>query len=147
MRVRLLRAVGVATAAYGLAVTARPELLARPSGLVDEEGRTAPDTRTSLRPLAWRDAASGLALALAPEGPALRTAAWLRLAADFGDAALLAATLPRPARSRAVALSVAWGAVSVAGLYGSGRCERGPRRGLNSDGPQQASMMRQRSVS
>ncbi|MFD5395087.1 hypothetical protein ACFWJW_12775 [Streptomyces sp. NPDC127097] len=122
MKVGLLRAVGVATAVYGVAVTAVPALLARPSGLVDEEGRTERATRTSLRPLAWRDAVSGLALAVAPEGPALRTAAYVRIAADFGDAALLGATLPgRDRKLAAVAVSVGWGALSVAGLLAGGR--------------------------
>ncbi|WP_329129945.1 hypothetical protein OG727_27005 [Streptomyces caniferus] len=122
MKVGLLRAVGVATAVYGVAVAALPDLLARPSGLVDGEGRTAPATRTSLRPLAWRDVASGLAMTLAPEGPALRTAAYVRIAADFGDAVLLGATLPgRDRKLKAVAVSVGWGALSVAGLLGQGR--------------------------
>ncbi|MGI5348278.1 hypothetical protein ACQEU8_08785 [Streptomyces sp. CA-250714] len=116
MRVGLLRAVGAATAGYGAAVAAWPQLLAKPSGLVDENGRTAAATRTSLRPLAWRDAACGLALVLAPEGPALTTAAWLRIAADLGDAVLLGVTLPRRARAKAVAVSVGWGALSVAAL-------------------------------
>ncbi|MEU7315734.1 hypothetical protein [Streptomyces sp. NPDC007083] len=124
MRVGLLRAVGAATAVYGAAVTAWPALLAKPSGLVDHDGRTAPDTRTSLRPLAWRDAASGLALVLAPEGPALRTAAWLRIAADLGDAVLLGTTLPRATRAKAVAVSVGWGALSVAALC-AGREDEG----------------------
>ncbi|WP_435602604.1 hypothetical protein [Streptomyces sp. bgisy130] len=122
MKVGLLRAVGVATAVYGVAVTAVPALLARPSGLVGEEGRTERATRTSLRPLAWRDAVSGLALAVAPEGPALRTAAYVRIAADFGDAVLLGATLPgRDRKLAAVAVSVGWGALSVAGLLAGGR--------------------------
>ncbi|MEX2974966.1 hypothetical protein ACFWIY_28230 [Streptomyces sioyaensis] len=132
MKVSLLRAVGVATAAYGVAVAAAPGLLARPSGLADAAGRTAPATRTSLRPLAWRDAVSGLALALAPEGPALRTAAYVRIAADLGDAALLGATLPgRGRRAVAVAVSVGWGALSVAGLLADGRVReagKGPMR-------------------
>ncbi|NSC24401.1 hypothetical protein FM076_25910 [Streptomyces albus subsp. chlorinus] len=128
MRTGLLRAVGVATAVYGLAVTARPQLLAEPSGLVDAEGRTAAHTRTSLRPLGLREAACGLALALAPEGAALRTAAWLRLAADLGDAVLLGTTLPRGPRGKAVAVSVGWGALSVVGLYGGGTSGRRPRR-------------------
>ncbi|MEU9113045.1 hypothetical protein AB0D04_14995 [Streptomyces sp. NPDC048483] len=119
MTVRLLRVVGAATAVYGVAVTVMPDLLARPSGLVDEEGRSARATRTSLRPLGWRDAASGLAMVLAPEGPALRTAAYVRIAADFGDAALLAATLPgRGRKVKAVAVSLGWGALSVVGLLG-----------------------------
>ncbi|MER6841566.1 hypothetical protein [Streptomyces platensis] len=124
MKVGLLRAVGIATAAYGAAVTAVPALLARPSGLVDAAGRTQWETRTSLRPLAWRDAVSGLALAMAPEGPALRTAAYARIAADFGDAVLLGATLPgRDRKLAAVAVSLGWGALSVAGLLGGGRRE------------------------
>lgn len=116
MRVGLLRTVGAATAAYGLAVTAWPALLAKPSGLVDTRGRTEPRTRTSLRPLAWRDAASGAAMMLAPAGGALRTAALLRVAADLGDAVLLGATLPRSTRAKAVAVSVGWASLSVAGL-------------------------------
>ncbi|MER7410184.1 MULTISPECIES: hypothetical protein [Streptomyces] len=116
MRTGVLRAVGATTAVYGLAVAARPGLLARPSGLVDEGGRVPGHTAVSLRPVGLRDAASGLALVLAPRGPALRTAAWVRMAADFGDAALLGATLPRRARAGAVAVSLAWGAVSLAAL-------------------------------
>ncbi|ONK12647.1 hypothetical protein STBA_33950 [Streptomyces sp. MP131-18] len=117
MDTRVLRAVGVATAVYGLAVAARPALLAKPSGLAGPGGRTGAEVRTALRPLGLREAASGLALALAPEGPALRTAAALRLAADVGDAALLGATLPGRLRRRgAVAVSLGWGALTAAGL-------------------------------
>ncbi|NLU69496.1 hypothetical protein [Streptomyces sp. HNM0574] len=125
----LLRAVGAATTLYGLTVTARPELLARPSGLTDAGGRrVAEATRVSLRPLAWRDAASGLALLLAPEGPALRTAARVRIAADLGDAVLLGATLPgRGRRAGAVAVSLGWGALSVAGLLADRPRPRTPR--------------------
>ncbi|WP_326598200.1 hypothetical protein [Streptomyces sp. NBC_01803] len=112
MRVGLLRKVGVATAVYGVAVVVWPGVLGRASGLADDES-----TRVSLRPVGWRDAAGGAAMALAPEGPALRVAAGLRIAADFGDAALLGMTLPDRGRRRAaVAVSVGWGALSVAGL-------------------------------
>ncbi|MEV7471039.1 hypothetical protein AB0O20_31710 [Streptomyces kronopolitis] len=129
MKVSLLRAVGVATAAYGVAVAAAPGLLARPSGLAGDDGRTAPGIRTSLRPLAWRDAVSGLAMALAPDGPALRTAAYVRIAADFGDAVLLGATLPgRARRVGAVAVSVGWGALSVAGLLADGQKADGQKQ-------------------
>jgi hypothetical protein len=122
MRTGVLRAVGAATAVYGVAVAARPGLLAVPSHLSDARGRVARDTGIALRPVGWRDAASGLALALAPAGPALRAAALLRVAADFGDAALLGATLPdRRARLGAVAVSVGWGALSVYGLLAGAR--------------------------
>lgn len=116
MNVRILRAVGVGTALYGLAVTACPGLLARPSGLTDHRGEVAEHTATSLRPLALRDLASGVAMALAPTDSALRTAAAVRLAADFADAALLSVTLPRERRAKAVAVSVGWGSLTVAGL-------------------------------
>ncbi|MEC4019376.1 hypothetical protein [Streptomyces sp. H27-D2] len=127
MRVGFLRAVGAATAVYGLAVAARPEWLARPSGLTDAEGRTAVETAVSLRPLGWRDAACGLAMALAPAGPALRTATLLRIAADFGDAVLLGRKLPeRDKRVKAVAVSVGWGALSLAGLLCAGPPRQAP---------------------
>ena len=49
MKVGLLRAVGAGTALYGLGVARWPGLLARSSGLADEQGRTAEATRASLR--------------------------------------------------------------------------------------------------
>ncbi|GAA0665175.1 hypothetical protein GCM10010193_15780 [Kitasatospora atroaurantiaca] len=116
MHAGLLRLTGAATALYGVTVALRPALLAGPSGLVDETGAVAPHTEVCLRPLAWRDAASGLAMVLAPEGDALRLAALVRIAADLGDAVLLGATLPRERRGMAVAVSAGWGALSVAGL-------------------------------
>ena len=54
MRSRLLRAVGAVTAAYGFAVAARPGLLARPSGLAADGGRTPDGTAVVVRPLALR---------------------------------------------------------------------------------------------
>lgn len=116
MDTRLLRWVGAATAAYGAAILARPDWLARPSGLTESDGTVSPQVLASLRPVALRDAASGLSMALAPEGPALTTAAALRLASDFGDAVVLARTLPRSRRLPAVAVSVGWGALTVTGL-------------------------------
>lgn len=118
---RFLRTIGAATAAYGLAITARPEWLARPAGLTDEEGRVAADTAAVLRPLAWRDIASGVAMAAAPAGPALRTAAAVRIAADAGDALLLGAALRGDERRKAVGVAVGWGALAAAALWRSSR--------------------------
>lgn len=110
MRTDLLRTVGAVTAVYGLLVTRRPAVLAKPSGLPAE-------THVAVSPLAWRDAVGGLAMLLAPAGPALRTAACLRIATDLGDAALLAKSLPGgPRRAGAVALALGWSALSAAGL-------------------------------
>ncbi|MGK4578538.1 hypothetical protein [Kitasatospora sp. HPMI-4] len=126
----LLRTTGAATAVYGIAVALRPELLARPSGLAGPGG-VAPEVAASLRPLGLRDAACGAAMALAPDDRSLRTATLLRIVADFGDAALLSRTLPTARHRRAaLAVSVGWGALSVAGLlWGErGRCGRLNRR-------------------
>jgi hypothetical protein len=117
--------VGAATLAYGATVVAAPELLARPSGLVQPDGAVNGQVATSLRPVAWRDAASGLAMLAAPAGPALALATGIRIAADLGDAALLGRALPsRRHRVMAVAVSVGWASLSVAGLLGR------PRRAL-----------------
>ncbi|WP_329560962.1 hypothetical protein [Kitasatospora sp. NBC_01266] len=126
MNHRLLRATGAATALYGLAVTRRPALLARPSGLADADGGVSTELATCLRPLAFRDAASGLAMLLAPDERSLRVATLVRIAADFGDAALLARALPqRRHRAMALAVSVGWGGLSVAGLLARGGGGRG----------------------
>ncbi|MFB6596500.1 hypothetical protein [Streptomyces diastaticus] len=116
MHTPLLRAVGTTTAVYGALVTARPALLARPSGLTTRDGAVPRDTETCLRPLAWRDLAVGLAMATAPEGPALRTATAVRIAADLGDALLLGPTLDRAVRPKVLAVSVGWATLSVLGL-------------------------------
>ncbi|WP_037569865.1 hypothetical protein [Phaeacidiphilus oryzae] len=117
MRIGVLRAIGAATSLYGIAVALRPELLARPSGLADEAGGVPEGTSVALRPVGWRDAASGAAMVLAPAGPALATACAVRIAADLGDAVMLGATLPgRRRRMMAVAVSVGWGSLSVLGL-------------------------------
>ncbi|WP_354643690.1 hypothetical protein [Kitasatospora camelliae] len=117
MNQNLLRLVGAATAAYGVAVTLRPGWLARPSGLTGPDGASLPGVDTCIRPLVLRDAACGLAMLLAPDRSSLRTAALVRVASDLGDAALLATALPaRRHRVMAVVVSVGWGALSVAGL-------------------------------
>ncbi|MFB7596564.1 hypothetical protein [Streptomyces sp. NPDC056160] len=120
MRTGLLRSVGAATAVYGVVAAYRPDWLARPVGLVDPEGNTHPHTAMALRPLAWRDAASGLAMLLAPRGPALVTATLVRIASDVGDAALFGTGVTgRVRRAAAVATALGWTAVTVAALAAS----------------------------
>ncbi|WP_037874068.1 hypothetical protein [Streptomyces sp. PsTaAH-124] len=128
MRTGLLRTVGAVTAAYGAVAAYRPGWLARPVGLVDPEGNTHPHTATALRPLAWRDAASGLAMLLAPRGPALVTATAVRIASDVGDAVLFGTgSGGRVRRAGAVVTALGWAAVTVAALAGG--------RGGGADGP------------
>ncbi|MFF9087481.1 hypothetical protein ACF1BE_13865 [Streptomyces sp. NPDC014991] len=122
MRTGLLRAVGAATCAYGVATAYRPGLLARPCGLVDPDGHVGPHTAMVLRPLAWRDAATGLAMLVAPQGPALVTATTLRIASDIGDALVLGPVLPgRVRRAGAAVSALGWAALAIAGLIGRDR--------------------------
>lgn len=100
MRTRRLRtvgavgAVGAVTPVHGAVTVYRSNWPARVTGRTDPEGHTGPHTAIVLRPPARRDAVSGLALPVAPPGPALTTATALRIASDVGDAVLLGDTVP-----------------------------------------------------
>ncbi|MGF1240071.1 hypothetical protein ACQSME_22800 [Streptomyces sp. 2-6] len=119
VRTGLLRVVGAATTAYGVTAVRRPDWLARPVGMAGEQGGTHPYTAMALRPLAWRDAAGGLAMLLAPAGPALVTAAAVRIASDVGDAVLFGRTVTgRVRRAGAVASALGWAALTAAALAG-----------------------------
>ncbi|WP_234438485.1 hypothetical protein [Streptomyces sp. NRRL S-340] len=120
MRTGLLRSVGAATAVYGAVAAYRPNWLARPVGLVDPDGTTRPHTAMALRPLAWRDAASGLAMLLAPGGPALVTATAVRIASDLGDAVLFGTGVTgRVRRAGTVVTALGWAALTAAALAAS----------------------------
>ncbi|WP_431682458.1 hypothetical protein [Kitasatospora sp. KL5] len=139
MNRRLLRLTGAATALYGVAVTRRPGLLARPSGLTAPDGTVPAAVEACLRPLALRDAACGLAMLLAPDDSSLRTATLLRVAADFGDAVLLSGALPaRRHRVMALTVSLGWGALSVAGLLQPATDRAGRRCANGAGGPEGA---------
>lgn len=127
MRTGLLRVLGAATAAYGVLGARRPDWMARPIGMVDSQGRTHPYTAMALRPLAWRDAACGLAMLLAPRGPALVTAAAVRVASDVGDAVLFGTTVHgRVRRAGAVVSAAGWAALTVAALAAGPRDRTAP---------------------
>ncbi|MFI2645807.1 hypothetical protein [Streptomyces sp. NPDC018610] len=112
--------IGAATAAYGMAAACRPDWMARPVGMVDPQGVTHRHTAMALRPLAWRDAASGLSMLLAPRGPALVTATAVRIASDVGDAVLFGRTVSgRVRRAGAVASALGWAALTAAALAGA----------------------------
>jgi hypothetical protein len=106
------RALGVATAAYSIAIIARPELFAKPTKLQQEGAPLPTATAIGIRALGGRDLASGLAMAFAPAGKALRTAIAVRVGSDVVDVALLGTTLPDPqARLKAAGVGAAWGAL------------------------------------
>ena len=106
MRFLLPRLLGLATAAYGAAITAKPELLLKPSGLPRDEQNLHTFTRT----LGIRDLASGVAMAVAPGRKAMRVAIGVRVASDVGDLVVLGRAMTgRPEQKKIVAVAGGWG--------------------------------------
>jgi hypothetical protein len=106
----LPRLLGTLTAAYGVGLIVRPELLAKPCRLVDADGRVPEGVAVLSRALGARDAASGLAMAFAPNGSALRTAIAVRVGCDLADAVCLGVALPdKQTRLKAAAVAGLWG--------------------------------------
>ena len=82
------RTLGVLTALYGASTLVRPSIFAKPAGLSGDEPPTP--VGILVRAVGVRDLANGLAMAVAPAGPALRLAIGARIAADLGDAVTFA---------------------------------------------------------
>jgi hypothetical protein len=113
------RALGALTAAYGLTTLARPEVLTRPSGL--GEGPSTP-VGILVRAVGVRDIANGMAMALAPAGPAQQVAVGARIASDLGDALVWGLSQPdRDARRKTIAVAVGWAALNAVGLLAARR--------------------------
>jgi len=103
---KLPRLLGLATAAYGAAVFAKPALLLKASGM----RRGDHDLDAVVRTLAARDLASGLAMAFAPSRKAMRLAIGVRVASDASDAVVLNRALAgRPERKKILAVAGGWG--------------------------------------
>ncbi|MEV6365076.1 hypothetical protein [Nocardia asteroides] len=98
------RLLGLATAGYGVAVAARPEILLRPCGFDGER----PDGRALARMVGCRDAISGAAMMLAPDVRTGRVTAGIRLAADVTDALVLGAAVDPARRRTAIAVPLVW---------------------------------------
>lgn len=110
MRFVLPRLLGVATAAYGAAVLARPALLLKPSGMRHGDH----DLTAVVRTLAARDLASGMAMAVAPSRKAMRLAIGVRVASDVSDAVVFGQALAgRPERTKVLAVAGGWGLLCV----------------------------------
>ncbi|CAA9211754.1 MAG: hypothetical protein AVDCRST_MAG54-136 [uncultured Actinomycetospora sp.] len=104
------RLLGVATAGYSVAIIARPGLFTKPTALQAEGAPLPTATAIGVRALGGRDLASGLAMAFAPSGKALRTAIAVRVGADLVDLVVLGTSLPdATARSKAAGVAAAWG--------------------------------------
>jgi hypothetical protein len=109
----LTRAFGLLTATYGVSAIARPQTLARYTGLGDP---AAPDAgvRALSTTIGVRDVCSGAAIVLAPSGAPLRAALVFRAAVDAGDAFVFGTLCPtRRARLTIAAVAAAWGALAA----------------------------------
>ncbi|MFD7843621.1 hypothetical protein ACFV4K_11905 [Nocardia sp. NPDC059764] len=119
------RILGAATAAYGLAVALRPEILLRPTGLgtgLESEPRAA------ARLIALRDLASGLAMVVTSDPRARRTAIAVRVASDAADTLVFAHALRgQPERVKTLAVTSGWGVLCAAGALHEWRRGRGQR--------------------
>lgn len=106
MRFLVPRLLGVATAAYGAAVFAKPGLLLKPSGMRQDDHELDAVVRT----LAARDVASGVAMAVAPSRKAMRLAIGVRVVSDAADAVVLNRALTGKAeRKKILAVAGGWG--------------------------------------
>ncbi|WP_406232369.1 hypothetical protein [Nocardia sp. NBC_01009] len=107
----LPRVAGAATAAYGLAVTARPAFLLGPCGWSSDD----PAARALARMVGLRDAASGLALVAAPGPGAMRLAIAVRACSDLADTVVVGTTLRgQTQRAKAIAVTAGWGLLCAA---------------------------------
>lgn len=124
------RLLGVATAAYGVAIIAKPELFLRPTGLLGESATPDDGQKVSTRAIGGRDLATGVAMALAPAGNPLRTAIGVRVGADVVDLVALGSGLPdQNSREKATLVAAGWGALCALSLLAAGppREKRLPR--------------------
>jgi hypothetical protein len=114
----LSRALGLTTVATGVLELAKPDLWARPTGV---EG-PSPAMRTWHHTLGTRDVISGLAMLLAPAGPALRAATLFRIVSDVTDAIAFGINAPDAARrGKAAGIALGYGALNAASLRWAGR--------------------------
>jgi hypothetical protein len=97
------RVLGAITAGYSIVIIARPEVLARPCGLTQPDGAAAADVRTLVGGIGVRDVAIGMAMVLAPRGPALRAAVAARVFSDAADAVVFGSRLPDSGRRSRIA--------------------------------------------
>ena len=112
------RILGVTTTAVGLLELARPDVWGRPAGL----GGPSPAMRTWHHTLGVRDLASGLALTLAPAGPALRAATLFRIVSDLTDAIAFGINAPGAARKgKVLAVTLSYAGLAALSLRQAGR--------------------------
>lgn len=121
------RLLGVATAAYSVAIIVKPELFLKPTGLIKGSEVPSDGQKVLTRAFGGRDLASGVAMALAPAGNPLRTAVAVRTAADVVDLVALGSGLPdQEGREKATMVAAGWGALCALSLLAAGGRKKKP---------------------
>lgn len=111
----LTRALGGATAAYGVLIIVEPVALAKPCGLTTRTGQVSATMRMLISAIGARDAAIGSAMLWASSGSGARAALWARVASDVGDAAIFGLMLPeKKARRKVASFAAGWASLCAA---------------------------------
>ena len=114
----LSRVLGVATIATGVLEFAKPDIWAAPTGIVGP----SPAMTTWHQTLGARDVLSGLAMTLAPAGPALRAATLFRIASDATDAFAFGINAPTAQlKAKAAGIALGYAALNALSLRWSGK--------------------------
>ena len=114
----LSRALGVATLAFGVLEFAKPDVWARPTGL----GSASPAMRAWHHTLGGRDVTSGVAMLVAPAGPALRAATLFRIVSDLTDALAFGINAPGTRlKAKAVGAAAGYAALNALSLRWAGK--------------------------
>jgi hypothetical protein len=114
----LSRVLGVTTIAFGALEFAKPDLWAKPTGITGP----SPAMRTWHQTLGARDVISGLAMVVAPAGPALRAATLFRIVSDSTDALAFGINAPTARlKGKAVGAALGYAAVNALSLRRAGR--------------------------
>jgi hypothetical protein len=114
----LSRVLGVSTIAFGALEFAKPDLWAKPTGITGP----SPAMRTWHQTLGARDLISGLAMVIAPAGPALRAATLFRIVSDSTDALAFGLNAPGAGlKAKAVGAALGYAAVNALSLRWAGK--------------------------
>ena len=114
----LSRVLGVATIATGVLEFAKPDLWSKPTGI----SGPSPAMRTWHQTLGARDVVSGLAMVVAPAGPALHAATLFRIVSDCTDAFAFGINAPSGRlKAKAAGVALGYAAANALSLRWAGR--------------------------
>jgi len=109
-----VRVVAALTAGYGVAITLRPQLLARPCRMTARDGTVPAEISELTRSIGTRDAALAIALAVAPAGYPMSVLTAARVLSDGADAAWFGRVVPREQRAKIVGAAAGWAVLELA---------------------------------